>query len=250
MRLREIIEGVPRTERLYLDDTYLRHFQGNVLQAIREKKRNIYVILDRTIFHPKSGGQPSDTGTIYGTGFSMKVKKAMSFQDVIVHWGKLEGEGVVEGSVTGKIDWLERLRYMRRHTAGHLLDHCINLTTGRHLVTVDSWLADPCYVSYKGSPPSSEHLRHAVEKANEMIAKEGEIIIEEVSYPELIKRAPHAPNIFRLPNLDSYRIVTIAGCDPIPCGGTHLKNIRDIHHLSVVRVEELDGSFQLFYDAT
>jgi alanyl-tRNA synthetase len=250
VRLGEIVEEAPRTERLYLGDAYLRRFQGRVLRASREKKRNIYVVLDRTIFHPKSGGQPSDTGTIYGPGFSMEVKKAMSLRDVIVHWGKLEGEGGVEGTVAGVIDWSVRLRYMKRHTAGHLLDHCISFTTGGHVVTVDSWLADPSYVSYKGSPPSAEHLKRAVDMANKMITRGGDVIVEEVSYPELLRRAPHAPNIFRLPDLDSYRIVSIAGCEPIPCGGTHLNNIRDIRHLSIVRVEERDGSFRLFYDAT
>ena len=53
----------------------------------REGKRNIYVILDRTAFHPKSGGQPSDTGTLSSDDFTIQIRKIMKIQNVIVHLG-------------------------------------------------------------------------------------------------------------------------------------------------------------------
>lgn len=164
--------------------------------------------------------------------------------------GSSKEEALLRGTIAGVIDWPERLRYMKRHTTGHLLDHCLSFTTGRHVVTIDSWLADPCYASYQGSPLSAVHLKQAVNKANEMVTRGGVLVTEEVSYPELLRRAPNAPNTFRLTDLDRYRIVSITGCEPIPCSGTHVINIQDIRHLSVVRAEERDGYYRLFYDAT
>ena len=75
-------------------------------------------------------------------------------------------------------------------------------------------------------------------------------MVEEVPHAELLKRALHAPIIVRVPDLDSYRIVTITGCDLIPRSGTRVNDTSDIRHLSVVRVEEFNGSFRLVYDVT
>ena len=48
---------------LYLEDSYLKQFNGNIIN-INENK----IILNNTIFFGKSGGQPGDTGTFYING--------------------------------------------------------------------------------------------------------------------------------------------------------------------------------------
>ncbi len=45
-------------EALYLDDSYLKEFDAIVKEVNNDK----YIILDKTIFYPKGGGQPNDTG--------------------------------------------------------------------------------------------------------------------------------------------------------------------------------------------
>jgi misacylated tRNA(Ala) deacylase len=42
------------TEELYLVDSYLKKCRGRVVSVTQGK----YVVLDRTIFYPKGGGQP------------------------------------------------------------------------------------------------------------------------------------------------------------------------------------------------
>jgi len=160
-KLSELVKDLEKTQLLYWADPYLKAFQTNTLSFVPDKKHCVYIVLDRTIFHPKSGGQPSDKGFIVGSDFKVKVKKAMLVNDVIVHWGKvLEGEAK-GGGVEGEIDWSWRYLLMRRHTAGHLYDHCLAQVTGKRVETTDSWLGDPCYVGYKGKKPSSEELRKA-----------------------------------------------------------------------------------------
>ncbi len=226
MKLEEFVRGVKQTVLLYLSDSYVTEFQATVLRSHLEDKKSIYVILDKTAFHPKGGGQPTDVGSITAVGFKMDVKKAMLVNGVAVHWGK-PVEGVVkDGTVSAKIDWTARYQYMRRHTAGHLLDHCLSVLNGRPVETLDSWLGDPCYVAYNGEPPSLDVLKAAELMENQMISKGGKVSIEEVSVKELAERASNAPNMHRLPPMERYRIVTIEGCEPIPCAGTHLKDIR------------------------
>ena len=48
------------TRTLYLEDSYLRECDSTVV-SVKDKK---YVILNQTIFYPKGGGQPWDTGKI------------------------------------------------------------------------------------------------------------------------------------------------------------------------------------------
>ena len=225
MRLEELARGIAETEVLYWNDAYLKVFEANIVRLEPDEKKHFYAILDRTAFHPKSGGQPSDRGIIQGEGFKIEVKKAMLAGSIIVHWGKLLEGSPNAGKVKGEIDWVWRYLLMRRHTAGHLLDHCLAIVTGKRVETTDSWLGDECYVGYKGEPPSIEHSKTVEELENRLIEQGASVKVETISYEDLKERAPEAPNIYRLPMLESFRIVTIEGCEPIPCGGTHIKNI-------------------------
>ena len=248
MNLQSFIEGLEGTRMLYQEDSYLRKFEAKVVRFYREKKRNFYIVLDKTAFHPKSGGQPSDTGFISGSNFKIKIKKCMLRGDTVIHYGKLvEGDNHLE-DIIGEIDWSWRYLLMRKHTAGHLLDHCLSEVCGEYLKTLDSWLGDPCYVSYKGEIPQEYEIKKAEKMENELIKQGRPVSIEHVCFEELLRRSPNAPNIFRLPKLEKYRIVTIQGFEPIPCGGTHLKNINEVGRFKIVKVIPNSGSFRVYYD--
>lgn len=248
MRLEEFVKGVGETRLLYLDDSYVKEFNASILRSYLEDRKSIYIILDETAFHPKGGGQPTDTGSINGSNFRVAVRKVMLVRGVAVHWGKpLEGE-VKDGSVVGTVDWEPRYLYMRRHTAGHLYDHCLSVSNGRPVETLDSWLGDPCYIAYEGDVPPLDILKSAESLGKQMISKGGRVSVEEVSREELIRRVPNAPNIYRIPVLKSYRMVTIEGCDPIPCAGTHLNDIRELGSFSIKNTEKIDKGFRIYFD--
>ena len=248
VELSELVNSLEETELLYWNDPYLRKFEAEVIKFKREKTRDAYVILNRTIFHPKSGGQPSDRGFIYNSGFKTTIKKAMYIRGIVVHWGKILTGEFSDASIEGEIDWEWRYLLMKRHTAGHLYDHCLTQVTGKKVETTDSWLGDRCYVGYKGKQPSMNELRKAEVIENQMIADGAPVKSEIISHEELLKRAPEAPNIYRLPTLESYRTVTIEECDPIPCGGTHLRDVREIRFFKVNKVMETDQGFRVYYD--
>ncbi|MCK4933945.1 alanyl-tRNA editing protein AlaX, partial [Candidatus Bathyarchaeota archaeon] len=48
------------TVALYLEDSYLKECDATVV-SVKDGK---YVVLDRTIFYPRSGGQPHDSGQV------------------------------------------------------------------------------------------------------------------------------------------------------------------------------------------
>jgi len=248
MSLEKTVEGCPETILLYWTDCYARTFNTSLAKVIAGRGRDMYVVVDRTAFHPKGGGQPSDRGTLSGSAWRFEVKKAMLFNRRVIHWGRLTDGEIIKGPVFGEIDWDWRYLMMKRHTGGHLLDHCLAKTTGKRVETTESWLGDPCYVGYSGNAPPAEQMRHSEKLANDMISRGGDVVLEEISYEGLLLRAPDAPNIYRLPPLTSVRTVTIEGCSPIPCGGTHVKDIAEIGRLSVKEVVQGETSFNVYYD--
>jgi len=254
--LRELTKGLPKTDLLYWKDSYARSFESNVVRVARDGQRKAYMITRASAFHPKGGGQPSDTGTIATkSGVGLVVKKVMIVDGVIAHYGEVT-EGASDQlqvglNVHGEIDWNERYAAMRKHTAGHLLDHCLETATGRPSKTVDSWLGEPSYVTYAGEAPDKNQLRRARELEIEGIMKALPVRVDFVSYEKMLKIAGDAPNIERLPKSDLMRIVTIEGYKPIPCGGTHVKNTSEIGEFELLNVETVeDGKgFKVYYTA-
>lgn len=53
----------PMTEKLYLKDTYLFNTEAKVYGILKEESKTA-VVLDRSIFHPQGGGQPSDVVSV------------------------------------------------------------------------------------------------------------------------------------------------------------------------------------------
>lgn len=248
MNLDEIVEGVPKTELVYLRDMTAPKGVSNVLKVVPEKRTHAYLVLDRTIFHPKGGGQPSDKGTIRSTECTLNLKKAIYHRGVVVHWAKIATGTPNTGAVTCELDWPFRYLIMRRHTAAHLLDHCLSKATERQVRTTDSWLEDPCYVGYAGKTPTPSVLSQVEAQANQMISSGGLVRIDFLTGEASKRLLLNAPNFERLPDLEEVRTVAIEGCDPIPCGGTHVGDIKEIVELRVVRAEETpDQNFRLHF---
>ena len=248
MNLDEMTTGLTKTGLVYLKEMQTRQARANAVRVFPEKGSHAYLMLDKTIFHPKGGGQPSDHGTITSSGFTVSVKRAIFHSGVVVHWCKIANGTPSTGPVTCDLDWLYRYLIMRRHTAAHLLDHCLAKTASSRVETTDSWLDEPCYVGYGGRTPNAITLEQVQDLANSMISI-GALVRIEYLTPEQSKSVlQNAPNFERLPDLEEVRTVTIAGCDPIPCGGTHVLDIKEIGRMSVLRGEQVsENGYRLYF---
>lgn len=100
------------TKKLYEDDPYLKEFDAKVLEVQGNK-----VVLDRTCFFARGGGQVSDKGEING----IKVVDVFEEDGKIYHVLEKEASFKIGDSVHGKIDWERRYRIMRLHSAAHLV---------------------------------------------------------------------------------------------------------------------------------
>jgi len=248
MNLEDLVRGVVETELLYLGDPYLKEATCKILKVEPDDRKSAYLILDKSIFHPKSGGQPSDKGKISTDIMIFDLRKVMSASGVAVHWGKYV-QGMPEiGSAQMEIEWDLRYRCMRKHTAAHLFDHCLAKVMGKRVETTDSWVGDESYIGYLGEAPSMEQLRLAEKMENELIPIGGKVASQLVTREEALLMAPGAPNLARLPANTNLRVVTIEGCEGIPCGGTHIKDIREIGQFQLGSLSALDDRFRISFD--
>ncbi|MGH7068234.1 MAG: alanyl-tRNA editing protein, partial [Acetobacteraceae bacterium] len=106
------------TERLFLADARATSTEARVLAAGAEG-----IVLDRTVFYARSGGQPGDRGVLRWEGGETPISEAVKGEgETILH---LPVSGVLlppaGATVIAEIDWPRRQRLMRMHTAMHLL---------------------------------------------------------------------------------------------------------------------------------
>jgi len=250
MNLENLVRDVAATELLYLGDSYLKEATCRILRVEQDDRKSAYLILDKSIFHPKSGGQPSDKGRVFADAFVFDVRKAMLTGGVAIHWGKYVQGTPQIGSARMEIEWGPRYRCMRKHTAAHLFDHCLATVLGTRVETTDSWVGDESYIGYRGELPAAEKLRAAEIMENQLIAKGGRVTSQVMTREEALLSSSDAPNLTRLPSGTHLRVVTIEGCHGIPCGGTHLRDIRQIERFNLKTPETLSGGFRVHFDVT
>jgi len=112
------------TDRLYYADSYLKEFEGRVLEV-----RDGAVRLDRTAFYPTSGGQPFDTGTL--NGLAVTDVYADGAGEV---WHRVEGLLSPGDRVAGAIDWARRFDHMQQHAGEHMLAGWIHKKLGGYTI--------------------------------------------------------------------------------------------------------------------
>ena len=247
LNLDQIVQGCPATELLYLREMDLQAGRAKVTRVVPDKSNHFYLVLDKSIFHPKGGGQPSDTGKLSGENFQVNVKKVIDHGGVLVYWVKVLTGTPVLGEVRCEVDFENRRLFSRRHSAAHLLDHCLSTITKGAVQTTDSWLGEDSYVGYKGKLPDPELLKDVESMAKQMISNGAQITIKFLNRNEA-DELKNAPNFERLPHLSELRIVTITGCGPIPCGGTHVSDISLIGELSLQKSLQIDDNgYRLYF---
>ncbi|PUA32177.1 MAG: alanyl-tRNA editing protein AlaX [Zestosphaera tikiterensis] len=223
------------TELLYQNDSYLRVFDAVIVEVTNEG-----VVLDRTAFHPTTGGVANDTGWLY-IGLNkyevIDVKIDKESGKVVHVLNTLEG--VKPGlNVRGELNWDRRYKLMRLHTAAHILSAILYNDYGA-LVTGGSVEPDKAKEDYdiKEAKPE-EAFAKAISKANEIVKKGIEVKIywlsreEALKIPGIVKLASRMP-----PAIETLRIVEIPGVDIQADGGPHVKNTSEIGEITLLKVE-------------
>ncbi|HII72741.1 TPA: alanyl-tRNA editing protein [Candidatus Woesearchaeota archaeon] len=229
------------TELLFLSDSYAKQFEAKVVKVDGRS-----VVLDKTLFYPQGGGQPSDTGVLVCQGKEYTVVHVSKKDGEVVH--EVDKEGMQAGeTVTGMLDWAKRHRYMRGHTACHLLSYVVNKETGA-LITGNQIAEDKCRVDFDLDNFDREQIKAFEEKTNELIRSGAQVTTKLMPRDEAFK----IPSVLKLknvlpPSVDEIRIVDVEGLDVQACGGTHVKDLSEIGRIEVTKAENKGKSNRRVY---
>jgi Ser-tRNA(Ala) deacylase AlaX len=230
-----------RVERLYFKDTFLFGTRA-IITKIGKDDHGVFVRLDRTVFHPKGGGQLDDRGTIAGIPVVdvVNIKEGNEINHYISGFATPEESGLHSGQeVDLKIEEGRRLQNAALHTSGHVL----------------AFLAErrfPNLKAYQGHHyPGESHVKFTRRD------EKGEFVLPEQGPVKEALEQDFAASVrsdlpISVSDTEQFgRKVTIGGFEEsqVGCGGTHLTTMSQIGMFSVRNAKKVKTYFQIGYDA-
>lgn len=220
------------TDELAARDAYLRSTPATVM-AVDEGA----VILDRTVFYARGGGQPGDTGSISWGGGAVPVVDTVKQAGAVRH--VVTGEPPRVGTaVTATIDWERRHLLMRTHTALHVLSAVV-------------WGDFGAKVTGGNMEPGEARMDFELDAISVSFGQEVEARLNAAlgaGHPVTVSFLPRAealadPDLIRtkvnlIPeSVDPIRVIAIGDIDIQADGGTHVANTAEVGPVRVVGTE-------------
>jgi misacylated tRNA(Ala) deacylase len=220
------------TEEICSTDAYARSCEATVVAASEDG-----VVLDRTVFYARGGGQPGDTGLLRWDGGEARVRDTVKQAGEILH--VLDGPAPPVGAaVTAEIDWDRRYILMRTHTALHSLSGIVFRDYGAK-VTGGNMEPGVARMDFELDSISVEFGREVEDKLNAALAEDHPVHVsflpraEALADPDLIRT-----KVNLIPeHVDPIRVIDIAGLDKQADGGTHVRSTAEVGRVRVARTE-------------
>jgi len=231
------LEQLPETETLFYKDDPME-FEAKVIKVFDDQ-----VVLDKTSFYARGGGQEPDHGSIAG----FEVVDVDKHANIIVH--KLKGGIPNEGdTVQCEVDITRRSNITKNHTSTHIINTSARSVLGSW-VWQHSAFKDDDHARLDITHHSSlndEQVKQIEDAANKMIKDNYPVKIEyfdrgtaEQQYGFRIYQGGVVP-------VKSVRIVSIEDKDIEACGGTHVKKTGDIELIKITKTKRIqDGVVRL-----
>ncbi len=221
------------TEALFRGDAYLRHAHATVISAGARG-----IVLDRTVFYARGGGQAGDQGAlILDDGSEIAILDAVydADRETILH-APVDGAALPAAGahLIARLDWARRYKRMRAHTALHLLSVVLPYpVTGGSVGDAEGRLD---FDSGEAVLDKAEVER----RLNELIARDAAVTQRFISDEELEANPALVKTMSVRPPMGTgrVRLIEIEGLDLQPCGGAHVARTGEIGRASVTQIEK------------
>ncbi|MFB5627129.1 MAG: alanine--tRNA ligase [Nitrosarchaeum sp.] len=231
------LENIPETEMLFYKDDPME-FNAKVLKVFDKS-----VVLDRTSFYARGGGQEPDYGTMSGA----KVIDVNKHGGIIIH--KIEGAIPKEGStVSCKVDAIRRANITKNHTSTHILNSSARGVLGSWIWQHSAFKeADHARLDITHhSSLTDKQVQDIENAANNIVAKDMQVKIE--NYDRGTAEQKYGFKIYQggVVPVKSVRIVSIEDFDVEACGGTHVKKTKEVELIKITKTKRIqDGVVRL-----
>ena len=215
---------------IFEENPYTKEIETRIKGIDTENKT---VELENTIFYGKSGGQPGDIGKIIAGDQEIEVSDTIkadgSIKNILENLNGLSKNQ----NIIARINWDKRYKYMRMHSALHLM--CASIPLG---VTGGQIGYDKSRLDFN-DPDKEIKKEELQEKINTLTKEDHEITYEYIdsqilkSQPELVRTMSVKP-----PNIEGkLRFVKIGNVDFQPCGGTHVRSTKEVGKITIGKIE-------------
>lgn len=216
--------------KIFEQNAYTKEIETKIKEIDPENKT---IELEDAIFYGKSGGQPGDEGEIIADGQKIKVNETIkageSIKNILENLNGLRKNQ----KIIARINWDKRYKYMRMHSALHLM--CASIPLG---VTGGQIGYEKSRLDFN-DPDKEIKKEELQEKINTLMKDDHEITYEYIdsrileSQPELVRTMSVKP-----PSIDGkLRFIKIGNVDFQPCGGTHVKSTKEIGKITIGKIE-------------
>jgi misacylated tRNA(Ala) deacylase len=228
-------------EQICYTDAYARTVDARVA-TVDDSGEAPLIVLDRTVFYPGGGGQPSDRGLLLRTqdGRAWTVRAARKSGRDIVH--ELEpsesGPPAIGDRLTVDLDWARRYALMRTHTALHALCGVVWRDYGA-LVTGGNMEPGGGRMDFEFETMSGDLVDAIEATVNAELAHKRDVRVnvlpreEAFAIPDLIRTKVN----LLPPGIEEIRTIEIVGLDLQADGGTHVSNTREVGGIRVTGYE-------------
>jgi misacylated tRNA(Ala) deacylase len=222
-------------------DAYARSVEGRVVSVEGDGAGAQLVVLDRTVFYPGGGGQPSDRGLLLraADGRTWTVKGARKAGGEIVHELEPNGEPPAVGDrLQVDLEWARRLALMRTHTALHALCGVVWRDYSA-LVTGGNMEPGAGRMDFEFERMGGELVGEIEAKVNAELIRGLDVRVnvlprdEAFAIPDLIRTKIN----LLPPGIEEIRTIEIVGLDLQADGGTHVANTSEVGLIRVTGYE-------------
>jgi misacylated tRNA(Ala) deacylase len=227
------------TEELFATDSYVRSCRATVEEAGDEG-----VVLDRTVFYARGGGQPGDTGVLRWEDGEVRVLDTLKLGGRVLH--EVDGDPPAPGiDVTAEIDWDRRHTLMRTHTALHALSAVVFRDYDAK-VTGGNMEPGVARMDFELASIDAEFGRRVEEKLNAELGADRPVRVsflpraQALADPDLVRT-----KVNLIPeSVDPIRVIEIEGLDKQADGGTHVRSTAEVGQVRVAKTENKGKSFK------
>lgn len=237
------------TKLLYLEDFDVVSCEATVVSVDKNEDETYIVTLDQTCFYPRGGGQDWDTGLLKTAQSTFEVQEVrLDEQGAVQHigWFK-EGEFQSGETVKGEVETGRRQINTRLHSAGHVIDMSMSTLKPDWKPVRGGHYPHMSFVEYE-APEGAEtgNLTEKLqEKVNMLSINDYVNQLKFVNRDELAKYCRHVPD--NIPTNKPTRVVLYADDFGIPCGGTHVKAVKEVGSIQITKIKIKKGLAKVSY---
>lgn len=235
-----------KTTLLYLDDSYAKSMEAEILEVDKTPDGRTRVVLDQTVFYPIGGGQACDQGKLIGDNWTAEVVEVVIKDGEVRHFVKAATEPTVGMKVRGEINWDRRYNLMKIHSGGHVVDFAMHVLgySPSPLMPIKGDHGKKAFIVYQGEV--DHDIKQELEnKANELIQKDLSITWDYADLATLEKEAIYIQP--GLPANKPLRKITLEGVGTVADGGTQVHKTGEVGHITIEHVGMENGETVVSY---